>query len=49
MASRCLLNKVDPPARRQCAREAAALLAARGIESAIHSYTEEERGGLCWF
>ena len=49
MAFRCLLNKADTPARRQYAREAAALLAARGIESAIHSYTEEERGGLCWF
>ena len=49
MAVRCLLNKADTPARRQYAREAAALLAARGIESAIHSYTEEERGGLCWF
>ena len=49
MAFRCLLNKADTPARLQYAREAAALLAARGIESAIHSYTEEERGGLCWF
>lgn len=49
MAFRCLLNKADTPERLQYAREAAALLAARGIESAIHSYTEEERGGLCWF
>ena len=49
MAFRCLLNKADTPERLQYAREAAALLAARGVESAIHSYPEEERGGLCWF
>ena len=49
MAFRCLLNKADTPERLQYAREAAALLAARGVESAIHSYPEEESGGLCWF
>ena len=49
MAFRCLLNKADTPARLRYARRTAELLARRGIVSAIHHYTEEERGGLCWF
>ena len=49
MAFRCLLNKADTPQRLQYARQAAELLARRGIASAIHCYAEEERGGLCWF
>lgn len=49
VAFRCLLNKADDPRRRAGAEEIRALLARRGIISAITYYTEEERGGLCLF
>ncbi len=46
---RCLLNKADTPALLRGGEEVRALLAAEGISSALHSYPEKERGGLCWF
>lgn len=49
MAYRCLLNKADTPALAERGRAVAALLEARGIYAHINHYTEEERGGLCWF
>ncbi|MEG1879354.1 MAG: selenium cofactor biosynthesis protein YqeC [Pseudoflavonifractor sp.] len=48
-AFRCLLNKADSPEKQHQAEEIAAILADRGIPAAITSFTEEERGGLCWF
>ncbi|BDF68940.1 hypothetical protein CE91St43_29120 [Oscillospiraceae bacterium] len=49
MAFRCLLNKADTPALRAAGEEIRSILAARGIPAAVHHYTEEERGGACWF
>lgn len=49
MAYRCLLNKADTPALAERGRAVAALLEAQGIYAHINHYTEEERGGLCWF
>ena len=49
MAFRCLLNKADDRARQGYGEEIQALLAGRGIHSVITHYTEEERGGQCWF
>lgn len=49
MAFRCLLNKADSPARWETGRTIQALLAGRGIFSAITHYKEEERGGSCLF
>ena len=49
MAFRCLLNKADEPQREAYAKEIQALLAQRGIHSAITHYAKEERGGLCLF
>lgn len=46
---RVLLNKADDPRRADHAREIQALLAQAGVHSAITYYTEEERGGRCWF
>lgn len=49
MAFRCLLNKADDETRRRQGEEIAALLERQGIPCAITYFTEEERGGLCWF
>ena len=49
MAFRCVLNKADNEERLSGAEEIAALLAERGIPSAITAYSEEEQGGLSWF
>lgn len=49
MAFRCLLNKADTPALVERGQAVARLLAGQGIHAHIHHYTEEERGGLCWF
>lgn len=49
MAYRCLLNKADTPALVERGRTVVRLLAGRGIFAHINYYTEEERGGLCWF
>ena len=46
---RCLLNKADTPALRSAGAETAALLARQGIFACVHSYSEKERGGKCWF
>ena len=46
---RCLLNKADTPELRAAGEEIRALLAERGIYGAVHSYSERERGGACWF
>lgn len=48
-AFRVVLNKGDTPARRRAGAEILSLLAPLGIMGAITSYTEKERGGLCWF
>lgn len=47
MAFRCAVNKADLAPR--AAQEIQALLCARGIPTLTTSFTEEERGGLCWF
>lgn len=49
MAFRCLLNKADTPVLTERGRAVARLLAGQGIYAHIHHYTEEERGGACWF
>ena len=46
---RVILNKAETPWRQEAGREVGALLAAAGVQSTMTEYTEEERGGLCWF
>lgn len=45
----CLLNKADTPERRRGAQLIQQLLADRGVPAVIHSFSTEERDGLCWF
>lgn len=49
MAFRCLLNKADTPALERRGERVAGLLAQRGIRAYLNHYTQEERGGTCWF
>lgn len=49
MAFRCLLNKADDETRRRGAGEIVSLLALRQIPCTVTHYSEEERGGACWF
>lgn len=49
MAFRCVLNKADTPERAAWAMEIKGLLARRGVPAAVTYFTEEERGGACWF
>ncbi len=49
MAFRCLLNKADDARRRQAGKEIASLLARQQIPCGVTYFTEEERGGACWF
>ncbi|MEG1858273.1 MAG: selenium cofactor biosynthesis protein YqeC [Pseudoflavonifractor sp.] len=45
----CILNKTDTEGRKNQAELIAALLEREGIPTVMTSFTEEERGGLCWF
>lgn len=47
MSFRCVLNKAD--VNPDAARRIASRLYWLGIQTAITSFEEEERGGLCWF
>ena len=47
MAFRCVLNKAD--VNPDAARRIAARLYGLGIQAAVTSFQEKERGGLCWF
>lgn len=47
VAYRCVLNKAD--VNPDAARRIAGRLYWLGIQTAITSFDEEERGGLCWF
>ena len=47
MDFRCVLNKAD--VNPDAARRIAGCLEAEGIRTAITSFQEKERGGLCWF
>ena len=49
MAFRCLLNKADTPALERRGQIVAGLLAQKGIQAYLNHYTQEERGGTCWF
>lgn len=49
MAFRCLLNKADTPALERRGEVVAGLLAQKGIQAYLNHYTQEERGGTCWF
>lgn len=49
MVFRCLLNKADTPALERRGQAVAGLLAQKGIEAYLNHYTQEERGGTCWF
>ena len=47
MDFRCVLNKAD--VNPGAARRIAGRLEAQGIQTAITTFPEKERGGLCWF